>query len=154
MKSVIFLVLLLCLMAGRASAACLLCSCSMTSTGVAFGPYLPGTATPSSGQIGVSCLIASGSGSVAYSLSASSGSGTFSQRTLVSAGSTLGYNLYASPSYASVWGDGTGGTSTISDGYPLSALTTRNYTVYGRIPAGQNVPAGTYADTVTITISY
>jgi spore coat protein U-like protein len=33
-------------------------------------------------------------------------------------------------------------------------LTTKNYTVYGRIPSVQVVPAGTYGDTIVVTISY
>lgn len=31
---------------------------------------------------------------------------------------------------------------------------TRGHTVYGRLPASQSVPAGSYLDQVTLTITY
>jgi len=30
----------------------------------------------------------------------------------------------------------------------------RTYTVYGRTVASQNVPPGSYADTITVTVNY
>ena len=54
-----------------------------------------------------------------------------------------------------VWGDGTGGSSKLTDGYLLGLITViKTYTVYGRIPARQNIPAGAYADTITVTVNY
>jgi spore coat protein U-like protein len=62
----------------------------------------------------------------------------------------LNYNLFTDAARSAVWGDGTQGTST------LSSKVQRNKpwvaTVYGRIPAGQNVPVGLYSDTLTVTI--
>jgi spore coat protein U-like protein len=66
----------------------------------------------------------------------------------------LSYNLYTDTNHNYVWGDGTGGTSTDSDSYYLSILTARNYPVYGLIPSGQNAAAGSYADTIIVTVSY
>ena len=36
----------------------------------------------------------------------------------------------------------------------LTATGSGNVSVYGRIPAGQAVPAGTYTDTVVITLDF
>ena len=36
----------------------------------------------------------------------------------------------------------------------LTAAGSGNVSVYGRIPAGQAVPAGTYTDTVVITLDF
>ena len=66
----------------------------------------------------------------------------------------LGYNVFTSPSMAVVWGDGTGGTSTVAMGPVPGRRPLRPVTIYGRIPAGQNVSAGTYSDTLVVTITW
>jgi spore coat protein U-like protein len=72
-------------------------------------------------------------------------------------GSTkLNYNLYSDGARLTVWGDGTGGTSTVSSGpFNLSGSTyNKDYIVYGRIPAQTGLGAGSYLDTVVITLTY
>lgn len=65
------------------------------------------------------------------------------------------YNLYTDSTRTTLWGDGSAGTSYVSDGYLLGLLTvSRNYPVYGRVPAGQNLPAGVYSDVVVVTVDY
>jgi spore coat protein U-like protein len=69
-----------------------------------------------------------------------------------SGGSTLNYNLFTTGAHAVVWGDGTSSTATLGNTGNGAAQT---LTIYGRIPAGQTtVPAGSYADTVAVTITY
>jgi spore coat protein U-like protein len=69
---------------------------------------------------------------------------------------TLDYNLYFSTAYTQVWGDGSAGTFRgtatlfVSPGSPATA----RGTVYGMIPAGQDVAAGTYSDTIVMTVNY
>ncbi len=46
------------------------------------------------------------------------------------------------------------GTGTAVSGTGSTGSSGTAKTVYGRIPAGQDVPAGDYADSVTITISF
>lgn len=60
----------------------------------------------------------------------------------------LGYNLYTSFSRSVVWADGIVGSSVSSSG------TNVDLTIYGRIAAGQNVPAGAYVDAITVSITY
>jgi spore coat protein U-like protein len=64
----------------------------------------------------------------------------------------LAYNFYVDAGGAAVWGDGTGGTATRSDRVFKNKPWT--VTIYGRIPAGQDVSAGSYSDTLTITINF
>ena len=130
--------------ASRADAAA---TCTVSTTGVAFGAYNPrsSTATTGVGTVTVTC-----SGNVGtMTLSSGTGqSGTYSSRVMKSGTSSLNYNLYTTSSYATVWGNGTSGSATRS----LSAA--GSYTVYGRIPALQNVAAGTYTDNVVVTLTY
>lgn len=146
--------LILGLVCGPAQA--LLATCTVSATTVAFGSYNPFNAsnTDSTGTISVAC---SGLGVlVNYTIKLSTGgSGSYSPRRMSSGGNTLNYNLYTTSGRTTTWGDGTGGTGTISDGYTLSiGTTTRPYTVYGRVPALQNVRSGAYTDTITVTVDY
>jgi len=71
--------------------------------------------------------------------------------TLTTLGSVLAYNLYLDSTRLTIWGDGTGGTGTFSGMGTGSDVGT---TVYGRIPAGQNVAVGTYSDLITVTVTF
>ena len=61
---------------------------------------------------------------------------------------TLNYQLYSDAARTTVWGDDTYGNSVSTSGTDV------DLSVYGRIPGQQNVPAGSYSDVLTITISY
>lgn len=136
--------------------ACTLCSCSANATNVNFGTYDPTNAAPadSSGTISVNCtgLIAL-LGTIQVAASPGS-SGTPVQRTLRQGTDALNYNLYVDPARSIVFGNGTGGSQTIAR--PLNGLLFFGQTVffYGRIPAQQSARAGTYRDTIVITVTY
>lgn len=134
-------------------------NCTVSANPVAFGAYNPNSATPvdSVGNVQVSCTLAGMvSVFVSYQILLSTGfSPSFSPRTIINGAYTLSYNLYINAGRSMIWGDGTGGSSTISDSYLLGLQTViRNYPVYGRISAAQNVPAGNYSDTITVTVNY
>lgn len=139
------------------SAHALLANCTVAGTGISFPNYVSpgGGNSSSSGTIGVTCT---GLGLlVSYTIKLSTGSsGSFANRSLVFASANhLTYNMYTNSSRVTIWGDGTSGTSTVTDSYLLSiGNNLRNYTVYGLIPGGQNKPAGTYTDSITITITF
>jgi spore coat protein U-like protein len=63
----------------------------------------------------------------------------------------LTYNLYTDAAATTVWGDDTGGTATqkLAGNSPSATLT-----VFGKADAGQDVPAGSYTDTVVITVNF
>ncbi|MDO8838569.1 MAG: spore coat U domain-containing protein [Parvibaculum sp.] len=149
------------LMPSRADASCLgiYCTCTVSATGHNFGTYdaIQRNAVTSSNTVTVRCVALVLSVAVSYEIRLSSGSsGSYNQRQMMSGANTLGYNLYTNSSRTTVWGDGTGGTQTVTDGYLLQLLfpVTRNYTVYGRIDGGQNAAAGSYSDVITVTVLY
>ncbi len=158
----------LCLMLGSAClpqsawSSCLLtlCTCSVSATSVSFGVYDPFDSNPTdtSGTITVSCTGLVLSVLVSYDILLNKGihASGFLPRQMASGVNTLDYNLYTDSARTIVWGDGTGGTSFVTDGYTLGLFTVhRNYTVYGRIPAGQtSVHTGDYSDTITVTVNY
>lgn len=69
----------------------------------------------------------------------------------------LVYNIYTPASYSAVWGDGAGGTNSVTGNLTLGANDSKNatHTGNGRIPAGQNTAhVGIYGDTISVTVSY
>lgn len=123
---------------------------NLTAGNINFGNYNPlaSSDTDSTGDIQVTCT-----NNTSYSVSLSSGSsGSYSSRELSDGGSnTLNYNLFTSSDYNSVWGDGTGSSSTVNQTGSGSQDT---ITVYGRITAGQSVAQASYSDTINVTITY
>ncbi len=133
-----------------------LCSCTASASGVAFGTYDPFSATPtnSSGSVTVDCTLSIAlSGSFDIALSTGS-SGTYNARTMTNGGANLSYNLYTSAAQTQVWGDGTGSSATVNQTFSALLTVSKTVQVYGEIPAGQNVPAGVYADTIMVTVTY
>ncbi len=132
-------------------------TCTATAGSTNFGSYNPLSAAPadSVGTISVTCTNLL-SLLVGYTIQLSTGlSTTYAAREMANGAYRLQYNLYTGPGRTVIWGDGTGGSATVSDGYLLLLLsTTIDYSVYGRIPAGQNVAVGTYADTIVVSVIY
>jgi spore coat protein U-like protein len=130
-------------------------ACTISATGVPFGNYDPqsGSNDDGAGTIDVGCHPSDAAPTV--SLSAGS-SGTFSARTMLSGGNSLNYNLYTTSARNVVWGDGFGGTVTVTLTGGNVSGGVRSYTrsVFGRIPGGLNVPAGFYGDTITLTVTF
>lgn len=132
-------------------------SCSVTAVGVIFPNYnglsSPSSYTYGSGSVTVSCLNLLFATPITVAMTKGSSS-TYSPRTMLFGSYALNYNLYLDNAYTQIWGDGTGGSVSKSDtigGLLGSSLT---YTVYGRLPGGQNVGAGAYTDTVFVTVIY
>lgn len=145
---------LLGLCAAAESQALCLGTTVVSGTTVNFQQYNPVSASPKygNGTVTVGC---SGVGVLsAYSISLSVGTGTgYTNRQLGSAANRLDYNLYVDPAYNTIWGNGLNGTGAQSYGGLLS-LKTMDFTVYGRIPAGQDRPSGSYTTTITITVDF
>lgn len=134
-------------------------TCTATSTGVAFGGYSTTLLTPTdaTGSVSVRCT-ALLSLTINYTVDLATGSsGSYTSRSMLQGASVLSYNLYTSAARTTVWGNGTGGTGRISAlGILITPLTPHNatYTVFGRIPARQNIPIGAYIDTIVATVTY
>lgn len=126
-------------------------ACDITANDLDFGNYsaISGSNVDASSTLDVTCTNGT-SYAIALNVGTTSG-GAFTARLMTDGSNTLNYNLYTSTARTSVWGDGTGATLTIS-GTGSGSL--QSLTVYGRVPASQNVPVGSYADTVTATITF
>jgi spore coat protein U-like protein len=152
------LALLLALGGRPAAAACGLgCSCTIAATDIAFGSYDPfsGSAAQSTGTVTVTCTTAL-SLTVSYTIALSTGgSGSYAARRLANGGQQLLYNLYREAGHSSIWGNGSGGSATVTDSYlMLIGSNVRHYTAYGRVPAGQMAAPGSYLDTITATVTW
>jgi len=123
-------------------------ACTLNVTGVNFGSYdvFSNSALASTGNIDVNCPIG-----VGYSMALTTGGGTHTQRVMSSGAHRLNYNLYTAANRAIVWGDATSGTVKVNGtGIGVSV----NHGVYGRIPALQNVHAGSYSDIVIVEVVF
>jgi spore coat protein U-like protein len=136
-------------------------TCTASSTSTAFGIYNPLSATPTyaNGDVEVVCTLLSGGATTLTLVSSYStgASATYAMRTMLSGANKLNYNLFFDAAYTSIRGNGTGGSATggatinLTPGNPTG---TASGTIYGRIPAGQDVAAGSYSDTIVVTITY
>jgi spore coat protein U-like protein len=157
MRRTLIAVLLLTLLLQPGSALAAGQTCTVSGTGVSFGPYVPTStiALNGSGNISLLCI-----GLVSlfdsWTIALSPGLyGTFAVRKMQNGTSLLNYNLYTSAARTTIWGDGTAGTGVIADGALIAVLgTLSNYTVYGQIPTLQDAAAGFFSDTITVTVSY
>jgi spore coat protein U-like protein len=146
------LMITLVLIAGAVEA--LAASCTIASVaGVALGTYDVFDAAPvdSTGTITYECTGVVETDTVQITVS-TGGGGTFSPRAMSAGAETLSYNLYLDAARTVLWGDGTAGTSTYGPLQPAEGQTA--VTVFGRVPAGQDVAAGSYSDTVVITVIF
>lgn len=125
-------------------------SCSVAATNHSFGNYDPLAVLPTNGSssVTVQCTLLT---PYNVALNAGTGSGaSVTTRKMTKGSDTLNYSLYRDPTCSLIWGE-TIGTDTLAFvGTGLAVA----HTVYGRIPAGQNVNTGTYTDTITVTVNF
>jgi spore coat protein U-like protein len=135
-------------------------TCTVSATGIAFGNYNPLSPVGDSatGTWSVSCnAIGSGSATVSGTLTLSTGSsGSYVARTMMSGTHALQYNIYLTPSYTQVMGNGSAGTYAPSESGTVTAGQIYQITgyMYGYMPPSQDVPAGSYADSIVVTVTY
>lgn len=130
--------------------------CTVSTTPVSFGVYDVFSTTPldTTGAIALYCNNPEKKPMPITVTISTGGSGSFNPRQMRLAGGSdrMNYYLFIDPSRTTIWGDGSGGSSlftgTIVKTAPL------NLTVYGRVPARQNLRAGSYTDTLVVTIDW
>lgn len=127
-------------------------NCTISTSALAFGSVDTLSGSPVLGTGGVTITCTSGTG---WSAAADAGAGsgaTLDTRRMTAGSDTLNYMLYTDSGRTTVWGDGSGSTAAITSTGSGSA---QSVTIYGRVPAGQTgVPAGSYSDTVGVTVTY
>lgn len=137
-------------------------TCSVSAGSVVFGAYDPlaGSDRDSTGSVTVECTKRGIFGeTVEYEVRLNAGnSGLFTPRAMSSGADTLEYNLHIDPTHTTIWGDGTGGTvsqnGTLSWGFFGFGTKTQSFTTYGRVFGSQFVSAGSYQDTIMVTVLY
>ncbi|HTW78644.1 MAG TPA: spore coat U domain-containing protein [Terracidiphilus sp.] len=123
-------------------------SCTISAAALAFSAYT-GVVDQAQTTLTVKCTN-NGDYTVALNGGATTG-GTVTTRLMANGTYTLGYSLFTSNTYGTVWGDGTGSTVTQSG---VGTGANQTLTVYGQIPANETAISGTYTDTITATITY
>lgn len=128
-----------------------------SAAAIAFGAYdtTSATAVTGAGSVVVRCTKGTAiTVALDQGLSAAVGSTCTAPARQMTAGGAdrLGYALYSDAARTVVWGC-TAGTNTVAS-TSVSAATLMTLPVYASVPAGQDVAAGAYADTVTVNITF
>ena len=131
------------------SPAAFAAKCTVEAIGGAnFGAYEVFSAAPNTS--GVATLSVDCQGSIGIVELSQGRSHNYAVRQLRSGSNTLDYNLYTSAARSMVWGDGSGVSSTMTAAKNQTTL----LTVFGQIPAGQDVAVGSYSDNITVTVNF
>jgi len=128
-------------------------NCTISTAPVTFGAYDPVAAhatapLDATGTVTITCT----KGAPAkVGLGAGSNAEGTTRRMSQGAGAYLTYELYSDTSRTTIWGD------TLDTALDIPAApdrNPRNFTVYARVPAGQDATVGNYADTVVATVNF
>lgn len=138
-------------------------TCTPTNNQILFGTYNPlGTSVlDSTATFIITCVNAGNATTVSYTATLSNQ--TLRQLAPTAGSDRINYDVYIDSTRATVWGDGTGGTGTLTGSITVpkkSSASTPPLTYYGRITAGQDVSATSggsaptsYSQTLTITVT-
>lgn len=124
--------------------------CTVTASPLNFGGSvgLLISAVAATTTLGVQC-----SNGTPYNVGLNGGQnsgGNINARKMVLGANSIGYQLYQNSGRTTVWGN-TVGTNTVAG---TGSGNTQSLTVYGGVPAQITPPAGTYSDTITVTVTY
>jgi spore coat protein U-like protein len=134
--------------------ATILDACTIATTPVNFGNYdhAATSDTPATGSVTETCTNGTAATiTLGQGLHAKSGSvDSVPLRQMASGTDRMAYFLYSDAGAGTLWGNTLAtGVAQTGNGGEGSAIT-----VYGFITAGQNVPVGSYADTVVATVNF
>ena len=131
-------------------------NCTISAGALAFGAYDPvvtNATNPLAGTATITVSCTNGSPATLtldQGLNPAGGSTNAAPlRQMASGGSLMSYDLFQDNAMTVPWGN-TAGTGVAYTGTGVSG----SVTVYGQVAGGQNVPAGTYNDTVVATITF
>ncbi len=150
------------------SAHALGATCTVSSTGLAFGSYqsltfagkLTSVDRTSTANVRVVCtgLLALGGYTIGLGPSTYGTGNLISTRYLnntTNGGAYMAYNIFTEGSYTTIWGNGTTGSRVTGTSALILGTSTNNHTVYGKVLAGQNtLKAGSFSDSLTMTLTY
>ena len=127
-------------------------SCTISTLSVSFGNYnvFSGSALNSTGRVTYRCNATAANITISLSKGLSS---TYSPRLMSKGAEELAYNLFTDAGRTTIWGDGTSGTAVYSRANPPNNSNV-NVTIYAQVPAGQDVSAGSFGDTISATVNF
>lgn len=133
--------------------ATILAECTVATSALNFGNYDPVAVNKTSPLDSTTVVDVYCTAQTPASVALDNGQWVFgsTRRLKDASGNFLTYEMYKDTSRSVVWN-----TTNTNSGTSTSKLTPINggFTVYGRLPAGQDIPAGSYSDTVTVTVNY
>ena len=131
--------------------------CTISTAPVAFGTYDPvvtnlSTALNGTGTITTTCTTGAAPIITLDQGANPTGGSTAAVpvRQMASGSDRLGHFLYQNVGRTTVWGNTVGSAPSSVAGTGVA----QNFTVYGAVTGGQNVPTGSYADTVGATVTF
>lgn len=143
------------LVCGAAGAAT---ACSLATSPVMFGHYdvFTSASLDTSATVLLTCHRIGGPQHTSVTIAIGPGAhGNVPSRKMRSnGGDLLGYNLFRDAGRTAVWGQAAGldaVTQTLA--VPNNSSAQLSVTIFGRMPPGQDVPTGSYADHVTVTVT-
>ena len=123
-------------------------ACNVSVTALNFGAYAKVLINATS-TIAVTCT-----NTTPYNVglnAGTAGGATVTTRSMTGPGGTsLGYKLFSNSGHTINWGDTVGSDTVAGTGTGIA----QSLTVYGQMPAGENVAPGSYSDTITATITF
>ncbi len=125
------------------------CTVSASPLNFGTGIGLLTTAIDASTTLGVQCSVGT-----AYNVgldAGQNGGGNINARKMKLGANTVGYQLYRDLARTQIWGDTIGSNTATGIG---NGTTSQSLTVYGRVPVQTTPPAGTYSDTIIVTVTY
>jgi spore coat protein U-like protein len=125
--------------------------CAITAiASVDFGTYDVFSSFPNNNGVGSITIDCQGGGSNILVALSNGQSSNYVSRLMRSGENSMKYNLYTSAARNVVWGDGTGGSSTMM----INKNSTTTLSVFGQIPAEQDAAVGFYTDSITTIIIF
>jgi spore coat protein U-like protein len=127
---------------------------SVTTTTLSFTDYNARDSAVDTASFTVTAACSGGSGGSVLpplTVALAAGDGSYTQREMLQGAHVLDYQIFTNAGLTDVWGDGSGATSLPST---AGGAASQDFPGYGAIPPGQWVTAGSYADEITVTVSY
>lgn len=128
-------------------------NCTISTAPLAFGAYDPvvtnaSTNLDATGTVTVACTKGA-TATIGLGLGSNATGNT--RRMTDGSSNYLSYEMYQDSARSTHWGNS--GAELLSPAAAPSK-STRDFTVYGRVPSNQDVPAGSYTDTVTAVVNF
>lgn len=128
-------------------------NCTVSTSALAFAPYDPVVANATANLDGSGAVTVACTKGAAPTIGLGTGSGASGNTRRLSdgAGNYLTYDIYKDSGRSVSWSSSGGGVLTTTAATSKAA---RDFTVYGRVAGNQDVPAGSYSDTVVATVNF